>query len=97
MQTALTTFDQHLPTNPYVTISERNDGWITLTPLDAQPEPPQLHRLKSDLGQRWSMINLLDMLKEADLRVDFTRHFTTATTYQQLDQNALQRRLLLCI
>jgi hypothetical protein len=40
MQTALTALDRHLPTNPYVTSSERNDGWITLTPLDPQPEPP---------------------------------------------------------
>ncbi len=97
MQTALTAFDRQLPTNSYVTISERNDGWITLTPLDPQPEPPHLHRLKRELGHRWSMINLLDMLKETDLRVDFTRHFTTATTHQQLDRATLQRRLLLCI
>lgn len=97
MQAALATLDTHLPNNPSVTISQRDDGWISLTPLDAQPEPLQIHRLKTELGQRWSMINLLDMVKETDLRISFTDHFTTATAREHLDRPTLQRRLLLCI
>ena len=33
--------------------------------------------LKAELGRRWPMTGLLDMLKEADLRVGFTDAFTT--------------------
>ena len=47
--------------------------------------------------RRWPMTGLLDMLKEADLRVHFSDAFATATAREQLDRATLQQRLLLCL
>ena len=43
------------------------------------------------------MTNLLDMLKETDLRVNFTRHFKTVSSRENLDPKVLQKRLLICL
>jgi hypothetical protein len=43
-----------------------------LTPLEEQPEPPNILALTTALVQRWPMTNLLDILKETELRVRFT-------------------------
>jgi hypothetical protein len=56
-----------------------------------------LARLKGEIGQRWPMTGLLDMLKEADLRVGFTRAFASVASREALDPQTLQRRLLLCL
>ena len=72
MREALSTFDAGLKKNPYVRIGPKGGGWITLTPLDAQPEPPNLTALKAELNTIWPMTSLLDMVKETDLRLGFT-------------------------
>ncbi len=46
MTNALTMLDQGMPDNSKVKILKKNNGWICLTPLDAQAEPPQLAQLK---------------------------------------------------
>jgi len=97
LTTALAALDADLPTNPHVKLLPKAGGWIALTPLEPQPEPRQLTRLKAEIGRRWPMTTLLDMLKEADLRVRFTEHFTSATAREHLDRTTLQRRLLLCL
>ncbi|MCC6628228.1 MAG: Tn3 family transposase [Chloroflexi bacterium] len=94
---ALTALDADLPTNPSVRLLTKGGGWIALTPADPQPEPVNLDRLKGELGRRWPMTGLLDMLKEADLRVGFTDLFATATVREHLDRPTLQKRLLLCV
>jgi TnpA family transposase len=43
------------------------------------------------------MTSLLDILKEADLRTDFTEHFTSVASREALDRATLQKRLLLCL
>ena len=48
------------------------DGWITVTPFDPQPDPANLTALKAELTATWPMTSLLDMLKETDLRLNFT-------------------------
>jgi hypothetical protein len=94
---ALTALDRELPKNKQVQILPRAGGWIKVTPLDPQPEPATLVQLKQEIGQRWPMTNLLDMLKEADLRVGFTRAFTSIASREALDADTVQRRLLLCL
>lgn len=96
MRTALDALDRDLPTNPHVKIIDKGGGWIVLSPSEPQAEPVHLAHLKAEISQRWPMINLLDILKEADLRVHFTDHFQTATEYVRLDPTTLQKRLLLC-
>jgi hypothetical protein len=68
-----------------------------LTPLQEQPEPPNIVALTAALVQRWPMTNLLDILKETELRVGFTEAFRTVGAREMLKPEILQRRLLLCL
>jgi TnpA family transposase len=97
LSTALQSLDHTLPKNPYVKILPKRGGWIALSPLEAQPEPVNLSALKAELGQRWPMTSLLDMLKETDFRVGFTDVFKSVTAWENLDRATLQQRLLLCL
>ena len=97
MGTALEALDADMPRNPSVKLSEKGNGWISLAALEAQPEPTNLGHLKDEIATRWPMTNLLDILKEADLRTGFTEHFTTAASREILDPETLQKRLLLCL
>ncbi|KIL73923.1 Tn3 family transposase [Bacillus badius] len=81
--------------NEKVAISAKNNkGWIRVTPLDKQPEPPHVLRIKQEIKNRWTDINLLDLLKETDFHTGFTKHFKTAANREILDQETIQRRLL---
>ena len=97
MRAALSTFDAGLKKNPSVRLSSKGGGWITLTPLDAQPDPPNLTALKAELNVLWPMTSLLDMVKEADLRLSFTDALKSPTSYESMDRSVLQPRLLLCL
>jgi TnpA family transposase len=97
MDEALTTFDAGLKKNHCVRLSDKGGGWITLTPLDAQPEPPNLTALKAELNATWPMTSLLDMVKEADLRLNFTEALRSPTSYETMERSVLQPRLLLCL
>lgn len=95
---ALELLNQGLPKKKAVTITgEHPKGTIHLSPLESQPEPTNLRRLKTELIRRWPMTSLLDMLKEVDLRLHFTQHFKSARSREVLDRRTLQRRLLLCL
>jgi hypothetical protein len=97
MRAALETLDRGLPQNPPVKILEKAHGWISLSPLEAQPEPTGLTALKAELGSRWPMTSLLDVLKETELRVGFTEVFRSPTPYETLDRALLRERLLLSL
>jgi hypothetical protein len=93
MRTELQTLNDRLPRNPSVRISDKAGGWIHLTPLEAQPEPQNIIDLKNQLGRIWPMTSLLDMIKEADLRLNFTDALRSVTSYENLERYALQPRL----
>ena len=99
MEAALTAFDASLFTNVKVKLvtTKRGKGRICLTPLEEQPEPPNIVALTAALVQRWPMTNLLDILKETELRVRFIEVFHTIGTREVLGSDVLQRRLLLCL
>jgi TnpA family transposase len=97
MEQALAHFDAHLPANPKVRLRTYGTKRIVVTPLDPQAEPTQLQRLKVEIGRRWPMTSLLDVLKETDLRVGFTDVFTSLGTREVLERETLQPRLLLCL
>lgn len=84
--------------NDKIAITSRNNkGWIRVTPLDKQPEPPHLPMIKQEIRNRWSNINLLDLLKETDFHTSFTKHFKTTADRSILDGETIQRRLLLSL
>jgi len=98
MRTELATLDAGLPRNADVRLGERRGkSWITLTPLDAQPDPDNIIRIKAELQSKWSMTGLLDMVKESDLRLGITDAFKSPTVYELLDRSVLRPRLLLCM
>lgn len=97
LTTALETLNAGLPQNRSVRILNRNQGWIAVSPLDAQLESSNLTGIKQDVSQRWAMTNLLDMLKEADLRIGFTDQFRHVGLRESLERSTLQRRLLWCL
>jgi len=97
MRDALAALDAGLPQNRHVRLSGKKGGWITLTPLDARPDPPNLTKLKSELNALWPMTSLLDIVKETDLRLGFTDALKSPTAYETMDRSVLQPRLLLCL
>ncbi len=97
MTSALTALDAGLGANRYVRILKRGGGRIAVSPLERQPEPVGLVALKAEIARRWPMTGLLDMLKEADLRIGFTGALRTVTDHENLLRSVLQERLLLCL
>jgi len=97
MESALKTLNNGLPQNPHLKILSKNQGWIRLSPLKKQPEPVNILGLKTELIRRWPMTSLLDILKEADLRIGFTECFQSLATREALDSDTIQKRLLLCL
>lgn len=83
--------------NKKVKILDKNGGHIKVTPLKAQAVPPFLDMLQREINRRWSTINLIDILKEADFRIAFTKQFHSLGNRDILDGELLQKRLLLCL
>jgi TnpA family transposase len=97
MKVALAQLDEGLANNEQVRILKKNNGWISVSPFVAQPEPLNLLRLKVEIGKRWPMTSLLDVFKEADLRIQFTEQFKSVASRETIDRSILQKRLLLCL
>ncbi|MDH3770215.1 MAG: DUF4158 domain-containing protein, partial [Nitrospirota bacterium] len=97
MTDALMKLNTGMPSDPKVRLVSRGKHRISVSPYEAQPEPPHLAALKGELDRRWPMTSLLDMLKEADLRTAFTSAFQSAGDRVILDPDTLRRRLLLCL
>ena len=93
MTSALTLLHDGLTDNPFVSIMA--SGRIRLQKLKKQTESANLLYLHNHVKQQWQMISLLDVLKEADLRTDFTQHFHSLTGQSRLPQDELRQRLLL--
>lgn len=84
--------------NPKVVIKKRGKkGAIKITPFDPQREPPNLESLKLEIAQLWPHLNLIDILKEVDDRVHFTKRFESAGSREAIPEQILRKRLLLCL
>ena len=97
MAASLKALDENIPQNPDVAILTKKKGWIKLSPLKAQPEPQNLLRLKAEINRQWQTVSLLDVLKEADLRIHFTQYFKSVAQREAIDRKTLQKRLLLAL
>lgn len=95
---SLEEFNASLPNNPHVKIVvKKGENRFCVSPYEAKPDPENLAFLKREVNQRWWGTSLLDVVKEADFRVDFTQFLQSPTERSHMDKNALQRRLLLCL
>ena len=91
-------FDQNLSKNEFVKIIKKKEKpWILLSPFKKVKEPKVIQNLKEAILSKWGMIDLLDILKEVDLRENFTDCFTTAGNREILDRNSIRKRLLFCL
>ncbi len=97
MRGALAQFDQGLPRSPDVRITSKRGDWISLTPLLPRPSPANIEALKAQVADTWPLTSLLDIAKEADLRLGFTDRLRSSTAYEALDRAVLRPRLLLCL
>lgn len=97
MRAAVHQLDAGLPRNPHVKITVRRGGWITVSPLQARPDAENIEALKAEVSATWPMTSLLDIIKEADLRLNFTGALSSPTAYETLDRATLRPRLLLCL
>ncbi len=97
MNEGLEKLNAGMPKNPKVRITEKAGGWIAVSPLEPQAEPMNLSRLKGEMLRRWPMTSLLDIMKEADLRIGFTEQFKTVANREILDRDTLQKRLILSL
>lgn len=60
--------DKEIPRNLKVKLSTKSNGWITISPSEAQAEPINLSKVKAEIMRQCPMTSLLDVLKETDLR-----------------------------
>lgn len=97
MEKNLEELNEGLPDNAQVRILKKNGGWISLSPLPVQAEPQNLTALKTQMRELWPMTSLLDILKETDLRENFTACFRSATAWENLDRALIRERVLLTL
>lgn len=70
--------NETIPRNEKVRILWRGENRISITPFKPVPEPKGLAAIKSEIGQRWPMTGLLDVLKEAALDTGLLDAFETS-------------------
>ncbi|MGD1704712.1 Tn3 family transposase [Dapis sp. BLCC M229] len=97
MVDSLEKLDKGMPDNPDVNIVRTNQSLIRVSPFPPVNEPLNLKQLKGEINRIWHQTSLLDILKETDLRVNFTRNFKSMGTREIIDRETLQKRLLLCL
>ncbi|ASY61231.1 Mobile element protein (plasmid) [Sinorhizobium sp. CCBAU 05631] len=89
--------NETIPRNGKVRLLWRGENRISITPFKPLPEPKGLEAIKGEIGQRWPMTGLLDVLKEAALDTGLLDAFETSASRVALSREALDRRLLLCL
>jgi hypothetical protein len=77
--------------------TRHGEPWITVPKLEKLDEPTGLQALKDEVVGRWGVIDLLDVLKNADFDTGFTDEFSSVAAYERIDRATLQRRLLLAL
>lgn len=97
LRKSLISFNKNIPNNPKVKIDTKKGGWISLSPLTAQKEPPNLHLIKDELFKKWSMVNLLDVIKETFLRVPLIKHFKSVASREMLTEDQIHKRVILTL
>ncbi|WP_246101082.1 Tn3 family transposase [Streptomyces cyaneus] len=75
--------------------NRHGEPWIKVPKLERLDESTGLQALKDEVIRRWGVLDLLDVLKNADFLTSFTDEFASVAAYERIDRAVLQRRLLL--
>jgi len=97
MKDSLSKLNKTIPKSEKVKIMDIGNGRIKISPSPKQPEAKNLLKLKREISNRWPDLNLLDIFKEADLRIDFTKHLKTSATQERLTRKIIRKRLLVSL
>jgi TnpA family transposase len=97
LERELRLLNAEIPFNDKVRILLRGENRISVTPYEPLPEAKGLRTLKAEIGRRWPMTELLDVLKETALDTGFLDAFETSASRVALSKDVLDRRLLLCL
>lgn len=100
MKTWMHNLNDTLPQNLNVRIGKKGKAkkpHIYLTPYESQDEPSHLKELKTEIAMTWPSLGLLDILKEADLRVGLTSELVDLYGKTSLDTMNLRQRLIMCL
>ncbi|MEV0375549.1 transposase [Streptomyces sp. NPDC050636] len=77
--------------------TRHGEPWISVPKLEKLDEPTGLQALKDEVVRRWGVLDLLDVLKNADFDTGFTDEFASIAAYERIGRAVLQRRLLLAL
>lgn len=80
LERELRLLNAELPRNDKVRILWRGENRISITPFQPLPEPQGLRSVKAEIGRRWPMTELLDVLKETALDTGFLDAFETSAS-----------------
>jgi len=72
-------------------------GYFRIPRIVKGPDHPVLEEIKQKALDRWGILDLTDILLEADRQVDFTRFFYSTAQRQVLNSSEVRERLLLSI
>ncbi|MDA4887603.1 hypothetical protein PFZ55_11950 [Streptomyces sp. MS2A] len=72
--------------------TRKGEPWITVPKLEPLDEPTGFQALKDEVVRRWGVLDLLDVLKNADFLTGFTDEFSPVAAYERIDRAVLQRR-----
>ena len=97
LEMSLLALNENLPNNDKVKLINRKKGAIKLTPSAPQELPANLHFLHNDISRLWPDLPMIDVLKEVDFRVGFSKNFKNVGFRNKISPGTLQKRLLLCI
>ncbi|CAO5680917.1 MAG: Tn3 family transposase ISNpu13 [Holosporales bacterium] len=98
LKKALKNLDDTILSNKKVVIKDRSKkGAIKVTPHDPQDLPPNLHLLHQKIVEQWGSISLMDVLKETDLRLEFSKKLRSVLSSERIKKEDLNIRKLLCI
>ena len=94
----LEALNTNIPDNRLVQIKKSKVGNnIKVTPSEPQSEPDNIVKLQQEINNKYLSIHLIDILKECDLRINFTKELETIGKSSKISDSDLQKRLLLCI
>lgn len=94
----MSALNESILSNTKVVIKNRGkSGSIKVTPFDPQAEPQNIELLKLEVAKIWPNLHLLDILKEAEHRIGFTKQFQSVSSREVIKKEILTKRLLLCI
>ena len=97
LERELRLLNAELPHNEAVRVLWRGERRISITPFEPLPEPLGLAAVKTEIGRRWPMTELLDVLKETALDTGLLDAFETSASRVALSRATLDRRLLLSL